>query len=318
MHLFPMVNKQDEQTWVEVSLEVEGELAEPVANTLAEYVSHGVVMEQVVSEGDGDEDRDPPVRIYGYIPVGPRLEERKSSIERALWHLSQIESLPSPTFKPLEAEDWRTVWQKRYHPISLGERLIVVPSWMSSPDDTREPIYISPGLAFGSGTHPSTQLSLAMIDDVLSSAGKRPGAMMDVGCGSGILAIAAVKLGVPSVLAVDNDPEAVRVARANTFENKAHPQIEVALGSVPEIREGRFGMRQAPLVCANIIAPVLRQLFEEGLASTVELGGELILSGMLEGQAGDMLDLLADHGFSVVSRQQKNDWVALRGAKGPS
>lgn len=295
-------------------MQVDGELAEPVADLLADHVPGGVVMEESDPEA-GEGDSRPPVRVYGYLPVDGKLQERKEAIERALWHLSQIESLPRPAFQPLEVEDWRTAWQKNYRPISLGERLIVVPAWMASPDEEREAIFISPGMAFGSGTHPSTQLALAMIDEVLLEEDAPPEGMIDVGCGSGILSIAAVKLGVPAVWAVDHDPQAVRVAEENVLENDVQGQVEVQLGSVADITEGSLGIRQAPLVCANIIAPILKTLFMEGLADLVQPRGTLILSGILDEQAPELVDLLDEHGFRHPTRLQQKDWVALRGQK---
>lgn len=302
------------QAWVEVSLQVDGELAEPVADVLADNVPGGVVMEEMDSQA-GEGDRPPAVRVYGYLPVDGKLQERKANIERALWHLSQIESLPPPSFQPLEVEDWRTAWQKNYRPISLGERLIVVPAWMASPDEEREAIFISPGMAFGSGTHPSTQLALALIDKLLRGQDAPPEGMIDVGCGSGILSIAAIKLGVPAVWAVDHDPQAVRVAEENVLENSVQGQVEVRLGSVADITAGSLGIQQAPLVCANIIAPVLKTLFREGLADLVQPRGTLILSGILDAQAPELVNLLDEHGFRHTTRLQQKDWVALWGKK---
>jgi len=309
-----MKELDEKQDWVEVSLQVEGELAEPVADLLADRVPGGVVMEEINSgteEGDGLT----LIRVYGYLPVDERLRERKADIERALWHLSQIEPLPRPSFQPLEMKDWRTAWQKNYQPISLGERLIVVPSWMASPDEEREAIFISPGMAFGSGTHPSTQLALAMIDEVLMEEDAAPEMMIDIGCGSGILSIAAVKLGMPAVWALDYDPQAVTVAEKNVLENGVQGQVKVRKGSVADITEGSLGIQKAPLVCANIIVPVLKTLFLEGLADLVQPQGTLILSGILDDQAREMVHLMDEHGFRHITRLQHKDWIALRGMK---
>lgn len=311
-----MENEKEGQAWVEVSLLVNGELAEPVASLLSEHLSEGVVMEQV---GEGVEGDAPGlsgrVKVYGYIPRDARLQERQEEIKRALWHLSQIKALPEPTFRPLKVEDWRTAWRKKYRPIPIGTRLIVVPSWMTPPDQEREPIFISPGMAFGSGTHPTTQLSMVLIEGVLNEKTDQPQAMIDVGCGSGILSIAAAKLGVPYVLGLDTDEAAVQVARTNLMENGVQDRVDIRRGSVAELRKGDFNLRKAPLVCANIIAPVLQGLFEEGLASCVEPGGDLLLSGMLAEQADDILDLLEGEGFELVSQPKEGDWVALRGQK---
>ncbi|MGM0374747.1 MAG: 50S ribosomal protein L11 methyltransferase, partial [Chloroflexota bacterium] len=123
-----MENEKEGQAWMEVSLLVNGELAEPVASLLSEHLSEGVVIEQV---GEGAMAGIPGlsgmVKVYGYIPRDARLPEREEEIKRALWHLSQIEDLPEPAFRPLKVEDWRTAWQKNYRPIPIGTRLVVVP-----------------------------------------------------------------------------------------------------------------------------------------------------------------------------------------------
>lgn len=309
-----MGNGDRERGWVEVSLLLEGELAEPVAAVLADYVEDGVVLERGENPPEDETTRD-VVKVYGYLPVDERLEERKGDIQRALWHLGQIQDLPEPSFKPLQVEDWRMAWQENYRPIPLGKRLIVVPAWMDAPDLEREAIFISPGMAFGSGTHPSTKLSLALIDEDLVAREVLPGAMIDIGCGSGILSIAAVKLGVPFVLGLDTDRGAVQVAGGNIHENDVQDRIQIRQGSVRELLQGQFRIHQAPLVCANIIAPVLRTLFGEGLSACVEPGGTLILSGMLVGQVPEILEDMGKAGFKVVSRMQEEDWVALRGVK---
>lgn len=314
LHLFLMNKSDKKQAWVEVSLQVNGELAEPVADVLADRVPGGVVMEEI-DPAPGEGEGQPRIRVYGYLPVDDSLQDRKTDIERALWHLGQIETLPQPSFQPLEGQDWRTAWQKNYRPISLGKRLIVVPSWMESPDEEREAIFISPGMAFGSGTHPSTQLALAMVDRVLLERDAAPEVMIDIGCGSGILSIAAVKLGVPAVWALDHDPQAVRVAEENVLENGVQGQVRVREGSVADIVGGSLGIQQAPLVCANIIAPVLKTLFQERLRDLVQPQGILILSGILDEQAPDMVDLLREHGFCPIARLQQDDWVALRSQK---
>lgn len=297
---------------MEVSLLVNGELAEPVASLLSDHLSEGVVMEQIGEEAEaGAPGLSGMVKVYGYIPQDARLPERKEEIKRALWHLSQIEDLPEPAFQTLKGEDWRSAWQKNYRPIPIGTRLIVVPSWMTAPDRAREPLFISPGMAFGSGTHPSTQLSIILIEEVLHERETQPQSMIDIGCGSGILSIAAVKLGVPYVLGLDTEEKAVQVAQANLMENDVQDRVDVHCGSVPQLCNGDYTIRTAPLVCANIIAPVLRQLFDEGLASCVNPGGDLILSGMLAEQVNDMRDLLEREGFARLSQREDGDWVAL-------
>jgi ribosomal protein L11 methyltransferase len=159
----------------------------------------------------------------------------------------------------------------------IGRRLLVAPFW---PDPPLEPgliaIRLDPGRAFGNGAHPTTQLCLAALERHL-----RPhAAVIDLGTGTGILAIAAAKLGARSILAVDTDPEAVRVARANVVANHVVDQVRVEAGSLAELRSGQWGTVEAPVVVANILAGIIVDLFAQGLAQIVSPGGLLILSGL--------------------------------------
>ena len=251
-----------------------------------------------------------PVRIYGYLPINDQIENLRSSIISALLELSQEISLPDPIFRPLKNRSWATAWQERYVPIPLGTRLIIVPTWLENPQLERLEINMDPGMAFGSGTHPTTQLSLILLESLLAEIQVQK--MIDIGSGSGILSIAGCKLGVERVLGVDNDPEAVRVSAANADQNQVTDQVEFQLGSVEEILNGKYGLTQAPLVTVNIIAPVLSGLFDKGLAEIITPGGTLLLSGILKEQLPGMLDLIKNKLLIVREQCQEEDWIALR------
>jgi len=193
---------------------------------------------------------------------------------------------------------------------------VIVPAWLEPPTGDRIVIRMDPGMAFGTGTHPSTQLCLEMIEDVLSGPDARQGIeVIDVGCGSGILSVAALKLGAAKALGVDIDRISVRVSRENAALNEIASGFEVGLGSVSEVLRGDFSIRQGHLVLANILAPVIIQLFEDGLADLVTPGGSLILAGIIEEQAADVLAAARARGLELADRRQINDWVALRVTK---
>jgi ribosomal protein L11 methyltransferase len=136
--------------------------------------------------------------------------------------------------------------------------------------------------------------------------------LIDIGCGSGILAIAALKLSATSALGVDIDEAAVKVSRENADVNGiAAGQFTLGVGSVPEVLAGRFGVRSATLVLANILAPVIIRLFDDRLADLVAPGGMLILSGILEEQAGTVISAAQAHGMELVEKRQMGDWVAM-------
>jgi ribosomal protein L11 methyltransferase len=181
---------------------------------------------------------------------------------------------------------------------------------MESPEPQRVPIKIDPGMAFGTGTHPTTQLCLEFLEECLPEACPL---VMDVGCGSGILAIAALKLGAKSALGVDIDEASIVNSRENALNNGVDSEaFRLGLGSVAEIRAGQFGDTSAPLVLANILGPVLIRLFEAGLAELVAPGGTLILSGILEHLADDVAAAARKHGLALIEKKQMGDWVALR------
>lgn len=313
--MIAMDKQKSKKSWVMISVLVEQELAEPVAGALSGIVPGGLVLESNYG-GVFPHELDSvkvPVRVYGYLPVDKKLENRQKEITRALNNLAAIFPLPDPVYSPLDEQDWATAWQKDYHPIPLGSRLIVVPSWLENPAPERIPIYLDPGMAFGSGTHPTTQLSLILIEECLTD--NPVPEMFDIGCGSGILSIAGAKLGVSSVLGLDTDPDAIRVSLANAEKNQVSGNTSFALGSVRELIQKEFYLSRSPLVVANIIAPVLTRLFEDGLKDTVSPGGNLILSGILQEQLPGILALLNEHGFNLKAQRQQGEWIGLWGSR---
>jgi ribosomal protein L11 methyltransferase len=255
-----------------------------------------------------------PLRVFGYLPMDGQLEEKRRQLERALWYLGRIRPLPAAQFKPIQQANWAEAWKQHYQPIAVGERLMIVPAWLEQPAGGRIPIRIDPGMAFGTGTHPTTQLCL----QALEMAAPRAGCtweVIDLGCGTAILAIAALKLGAWHALGVDIDPEAIRAARENAQTNRVTANLDLGVGSLDEIRSGAYTIRNARIVLANILAPVLIRLLGEGLGDILADGGVLILSGILQEQADDVQAAAQAHGLRLVARQQIGDWVALSVAR---
>jgi ribosomal protein L11 methyltransferase len=311
--------------WLEVSLTVSGELAEAVADVLARFAPNGVTTEQAVEYVSAESEGIPvgPVTVRAYLPVDKNLEERRHKLEEALYYLGTIQPLPAPVFTLIADRDWMEAWKVHYRPIPIGKKLIIVPSWLESPDATRIPVKINPGMAFGTGTHPTTQLCLEFIEQFFDRGSQTvdrepaiihrpPSTVIDVGCGSGILSVAALKLGASYALGVDIDEAAIRASRECANANGIAAQaFSLGLGSVTEILAGNFPIRQAPLVLANILAPVIVRLFDLGLAELVSPGGRLILSGILQEQADSVVSAAAETGMKLVEKRQSEDWVAL-------
>ena len=303
--------------WLEVSLTVNGELAEAVADVLARAAPNGVTTEQAVDFVNDEDEGTPvgPVIVRAYLPVDERLEETRQKLDESLDYLGLIQPLPAAVYTPIADQNWMEAWKVRYRPILIGKKLIIVPAWLESPEAGRVSIKIDPGMAFGTGTHPSTQLCLELIEeycDDLTETDRSSLTAIDVGCGSGILSIGALKLGMGFALGVDTDEASVKASRENVDTNGISPErFAIGLGSVTEILGGKFPIQQAPLVLANILAPIIIRLFGMGLADLVAAGGALILSGILAEQAESVQTSAEEHGLKFVEKRQMGDWVAL-------
>jgi len=308
--------------WLEVSLTVDGELAEAVADVLARFAPNGVMTEQGIKFLDDEDHGTPtgPIIVRAYLEIDERIEETRQKLEESLYYLGMIQPLPAPVYKQIADQNWMEAWKQHYKPIPIGQRLIIVPVWLDSPEPQRIPIKIDPGMAFGTGTHPTTQLCLELMEktifDIRESDAYSPNndsqiTMIDVGCGSGILSIAALKLGVQTALGVDIDIESVKNSRENADKNGIGEEFIIGQGSVLEVLEGKFPFKQAPLVVANILAPIIIRLLDSGLPDLAGPSGTVILSGILEGQERNVLEAAQAKGLVLSEREVMGDWVAL-------
>jgi ribosomal protein L11 methyltransferase len=296
--------------WLEVSLTVNGELAEAVADVLARFAPNGVTTEQAVGFVNDEDEGTPvgPVTVRAYLGIDENIEERRQKLEEALHFLGMIQPIPAPVFIMIPDENWMEAWKVHYQPIPVGKKLIIIPAWLDSPDNNRITIKIDPGMAFGTGTHPTTQLCLELLE-INTAKGSQ---VIDVGCGSGILSIAALKLGADFALGVDIDEASVKASRENANANDiAADRFEIGRGSVTEVLSGQFQIRNAPLVVANILAPIIIRLFDMGLAKLTAPGGALILSGILADQAEGVIASAETHGLRLMGKHMVGDWVVL-------
>jgi ribosomal protein L11 methyltransferase len=311
--------------WLEVTLTVNGELAEAVADVLARFAYSGVMMEQGVKYTDEEDAGTPtgPITVRAYLEMDDQIEEMQKKLEESLYYLGRIQPLPAPVYKQVADQNWMEAWKQHYKPILIGKRLIILPAWLESPQSNRVAIKIDPGMAFGTGTHPTTQLCLELMEQFFAQSklenrqaetlapGASAGVVIDIGCGSGILSIAALKLGAAISLGVDIDPESVRNSRENASLNGIGEELILGEGSVQDILDGKFPLKQAHLVVANILAPVIVRLFDAGLADLIEDRGTLLLSGILQGQAQSVIEAGQARGLRMNERRQIEDWVAL-------
>ena len=287
----------------------EAEIAEAVSEVLSRYAPNGVAIEQLArdiqlgaSEGVVAQ-LEPIVAVRAYLPLEDDLEIKRRQIEEALWHLSQIAPIPEPTFRIVAESDWANAWKEHYHVVHLGDRFVIKPTWREYEAQPHEIVMdLDPGMAFGTGLHPTTQMCLTAIEKVA-----RPEMQaLDLGTGSGILAIGAALLGVKSITAIDNDPLAVKVARENVELNRVQGSITIELGSLAEAAQQTYD-----LIIVNILARVIIALCEDGLGRVVRSGGSAILAGLIDTQEYGVREALAAQGLSVVDRLQEKDWVCL-------
>lgn len=265
-------------------------------------VFHGGVVIEVSGFGPYGETEHAQTLLRGYLSDAPEHAERLAAILQALPTRSYADYYGEPQIKHLATEDWAEAWKRHYHTLRVGQHIVIAPSW-ETPELTAGDLLIQldPGMAFGTGAHPSTQLILRLLEKNI-----RPGSvLLDVGAGSGILAIAAVKLGASRVIATDIDPEAVRTAEENARLNGVRSQLSLFVDAVPE--SGRY-----PLVMANILADVIADLLlHQGLAQRVADDGVLLLSGIIQ-QRRDVVDLaLRATGMRTVDVIEDGDWLAI-------
>jgi len=297
--------------WLEVKVTCDGETAEVVSEVLSRFIPNGVVTETDAKYDEAEEVllETGDIRVFGYLAYDDQSDETCKKIEEALWHLNMIRPVPNPTYKIILDQNWMESWKKYYNPIKIGEKLLILPSWLdqSNEDKNRISVKIDPSMAFGTGTHPTTQMCMALTEEFC-----QPGMdVIDVGCGSGILSVAAIKLGAKKALGVDLDYASV-VASKNTAElNNVQGKMEVGLGSVSEINNGDFSIIEADLVLTNILAPIILRLFTHGLSKLVKRNGYLILSGILDYQSDEVVQKTTEEGFQLIKKVMINDWVGL-------
>lgn len=297
--------------WLEIKITCDGELAEVVSEVLARYIPDGVVTETDAKYDEAEEVllETGDIRVFGYLPYDDEADDKCKKIEEALWHLNMIRPIPSPTYQIILDQNWMESWRKYYQPIKIGEKLLILPSWIDHPveDKNRINVKIDPSMAFGTGTHPTTQMCMALSEEFCV-----PGMdVIDVGCGSGILSVAAIKLGANKALGVDVDNASI-IAAKNTAElNAVQEKMEVGLGSVNEINKGEFSFKEADFVLMNILAPIILRLFNQGLSKLVKGNGYLILSGILDFQSEEVVQKAVEEGFELVKKVMINDWVGL-------
>lgn len=296
--------------WLEVSVVTDGEAAEAVAEALRPLAhNQSVVLEQLGDPESLDPHAlEPEVAVKIYLPGEEDTVEARRRIEEIVYFLGRLYPIPAPNFRKLEEKDWANAWREHYRPFRIGQQLWIQPSWISAEEaPDRKPtdivLTLDPGMAFGTGLHPTTQMCLQALEQLVW-----PGSsLLDVGTGSGILAVAAARLGAGKILGLDTDNHAVQAARKNAHLNGVGEQISIRPGTLA-------GVSTTPwdLVVVNILAPVIvRLLDEEGLLSYVAASGRLLLSGIIEPQMPEVMAAIEKARGEIVEQLAVRDWRTL-------
>lgn len=296
--------------WVEVSMEVDGESAEAVSEVLQRYGHQGVAIEQAGFYIETWEDEVPPADrliVRAYFPEDDRAEAAKQQLEEALWHLNKLYPMPTPQYKVIDEEDWAEAWKANYHPLRVGRHIFIRPLWIDEPGEPGDVVIaLDPGMAFGTGTHPSTQLVLEATEDLIEQL---PGAkVLDLGSGSGILAIAAAKMGAAHILALDTDPIATRSSIENAEANGVADKITAQTGSLESLLHAatRFDV-----ALVNILAKVIIAMCGQGLGSVLRPNGIGVFGGIIQEQADEVEAALRTTGLEPYKRRFSGEWVVI-------
>lgn len=289
--------------WLQVQVETTTEAEEAVAELLRSAGAEGVMLE----DGDGGE-----YFVTGFLPESKAAEVAALRTRvQALAQYGLDGGAARVRTEWVTEEDWAEEWKREYKPLALGERLLIKPAWLADPPEAkgRVVVELDPGMAFGTGYHPTTALCLEALDALVA----KDDVVADVGAGSGILSIAAARLGAGRVVAVDVLEETIPIARANCELNEVDDVVTVAGGSAEQAL-GLLGEERADVLVVNILTRVIRRL-APALADLLKPEGTFIFSGIIEYDAEDLTADLRKNGLDVTEQRVQGEWACLIGRR---
>ncbi|WP_341877426.1 50S ribosomal protein L11 methyltransferase [Defluviitalea saccharophila] len=256
--------------------------------------------EELLKNKDTDE-----VHIKAYLPEDTPYEEKIIQIQNSLNHIKQFLDIGKGTVKTdiLHEEEWANSWKKYYKPLKIGKNILIKPSWeeYTPRDDDEVIIEMDPGMAFGTGTHETTSMCLELIEKYIAKGD----VVFDIGCGSGILGIASAKLGASSVIGVDLDANAVKVAKNNVNSNNVQHIMKLYEGNLLDVID-----QKADIVVANIIADVIIEL-SQSVLEFLKTNGLFIASGIIRERLQDVKEAMDKNGLDIIDLYEKGSWCAL-------
>ena len=290
-----------------MSVRTPPEFVEPLSQIFYRY-GHGGVAVEMEGGFNPDEGETPSgdewAVVTTYLPMNESLDERRGRIDvgvRLVAHVSDISPLRE---RVMEEEEWQNSWKEHFHVLRISPRITICPTWREhTPKDGEHVIMLDPGMAFGTGHHPTTRMCLEQLDALVT-----PGTdVLDVGCGSGVLSIAAARLGAKHVFGLEIDSVAVNVAKQNVRDNAVEHTVRVLQGTLPhpDAKQSAYG-----IVVANISAKVVSELASH-LVSSVHNGGKVIASGILLDNKDSVIQALTEAGADLERTLVDGDWVTL-------
>lgn len=307
-----MPEKAGKDAWIEIKIQTPPELADAISNCLLELGSEGISQEVDLNEIDPrDFNEAPETRFSGqlkaYFPERSKWEQKLSRLSDYMDDLHQIfPDMAKPEFavRKIADQDWGEQWKKYFKPVRIYKNIVIKPTWERYTPSGRDiVIEIDPGMAFGTGQHPSTRMCLEALEEILMkerTARKR--SVLDIGTGTGILGIAAAKLGADRVVAVDIDPKAAEIAQENVDINQVKGKVSVMNMDIANL-DGSFD-----IIVANLTAETIIKL-RGHIVPMLAAGGYLILSGIIEQRAQLVEEALALNSLSMQKALREKEWV---------
>ena len=293
--------------WIELSVQTPAEFVEPLSQIFHRYGHGGIALESIggynPDEGESAPD-DADVILRAYLPLDSTADQRRENISVAVQLVASIAPLPPLNERAIEEEAWQESWKSHFHVLRIGKRIAICPTWrdhLPKPDEIV--ISLDPGMAFGTGHHPTTRMCLEYIE-ALVQPGHR---VLDVGCGSGILSIASAKLGSSEVIGYEVEEAAARVARENVNRNGVETVVKIIRGTLEDQGKEENGY---DIAVANISAKVVSDIASL-LARAVSPGGHVVASGIVGDRKDEVSGTLKRAGLTPVDEKWSDDWVAL-------
>ena len=304
--------RTDGSLWVELSVETPPEFVEPLTQVFTEHGEGGVAIELPAGHNpdDGESAPDPDrVTVRTYVPHDRRLEQRYSRIDTAVRLVAHVGDISELRVRVVEEQEWADAWKEHFHVLRVGQRAVIVPTWRDyEPREDDVVISIDPGMAFGTGHHPTTRMCMDLLEQYIE-----PGCrVLDLGCGSGILSILAAKLGASEVLGLEIDSTAAAVAASNVEMNGVQDTVKIQEATLPY---PHAPLGNYDLLVANVSAKVITDLAEH-IVDVVRSGGRSIFSGILDRQRAGVVERMGELGVTFDNGSTDEDWEALVGRVG--